>query len=820
MLIGTLRVLATLAFLATPAWLEAQPPSSLSGRVLADASAQPVSGADVTLASTSYRTATDDNGAFSFPSVPVGRYTIVVTKAGFEAVSTPIDVTAAGARLDVRLPAQLDVHEEVLVVGRTVGDLGLTNASATASRLGIPAIDVPASVEVLDNAVMNARGYQKLVDAVGRMAGVVAGEHPTAPSSFTMRGFTASQVALLRDGIWLGPSTMVGRPQNIFNLQRVELLRGPASVVNGQGAVAGAVNSVTKTAEPTRATSWNALLSYGRFNTTNLALGVGGPVNQSLWYRVDVSRSSTDGYVTNMGGGSTNLTASLLWRPVSRLQAKISFDYLDDDIGQYFGTPLVPRSDAREPLDVIRGATNETIDGRTRFVNYNISDGVARADQTLLRADVTFDLADRITLTNVAYGYDADRRWMNAEGYVYCTRVVDVCRAEGQVQRYYGYFVINHDHRLYGDRLMLNVNRTLAGRPNHAVAGVEASTFDFSRTRGFRRRVPVAAGDSVDLLNPTPGLYGPIELRATSPTDIGQWAVFTEDSLALTSRVRVSGGLRFDGLDLDRRNLSPEGVPEAGGFTRSFTWWSWRAGSVVTMAPGLVGYAQYSNAKDPVSANLFLVNAGQNFDLTEARQFEAGVKADLRNGRAQLTAAYFDIERDDVLDRFALDSVTNIGGVDSSGVELAASLQPNDHARIGGNVAYTDSSFRPSPNFQRFSGNRAPNVPAMTANLWASYQRLGSLPIEIGGSVRYVGERFTNNANTSAMRPYTVTDVYAAWTRDRVRVTARLDNVADTVYASWADPFYIHQVDPSFLYANQLLLGPPRAFSLMLQVGF
>lgn len=814
------RVLVTTILFAAPLWAEAQSPGSLSGRVVADAGNQPVVGAEVTLASTTYRAVTDANGAFRFPSLPVDRYTLVVTRTGFETVSTPVDVTTAGTELAVRLPERLDVREEVLVVGRTVGDLGLNNASATASRLGLPAIDIPASVETLDNAVMNARGYQKLGDAVGRMAGVVAGEHPTAPSSFTMRGFTASQVSLLRDGIWLGPSPMVGRPQNTFNLQRVELLRGPASVVNGQGAVAGAVNAVTKSAEPIAATNWNALVSFGRFNSINAAVGVTGPLSDSLWYRLDVSRSRTDGYVNDMGGGSTNLTGSLLWRPRTRLRLKFTVDYLDDDLGQYFGTPIVPRSAAREPLDVLDSPTGDTIDGRTRFVNYNVSDGIARADQTLLRSDIVFDLADGITLSNIAYGYDAERRWRNAEGYVYCTAVVDVCQAIGQVQRYYGYFVISHDQRLYGDRLMLNVTRSVAGRANTAVVGFEGSTFDFSRTRGFRRRVPVAPGDAVDFLNPVPGSYGPIELRAISPTDIGQWALFAEDSLALTRRIRVAGGLRHDGLDLDRRNLSPERVPEAGGFTRSFNWWSWRAGSVVTMAPSLVGYAQYSNAKDPVSSNLFLVNAGQNFDLTEARQFEAGVKADLRGGRAQFTAAYFAIERDDVLDRFALDSVTNIGGVDATGVELSVSLQPDAHARIGGNLAYTDSAFRPSPNFQRFVGNRAPNVPTVTGNLWASYQDIGSLPLEIGGSVRYVGERFTNNANVTAMKPYAVTDIYAAWTRNRVRITARADNVTDTVYAAWADPFYVNQIDPSFLYANQLMLGPPRAFSLMLQVGF
>ena len=90
-------------------------------------------------------------------------------------------------------------------------------------------------------------------------------------------------------------------------------------------------------------------------------------------------------------------------------------------------------------MDVIRTPTGETIDARTRFVNYNVSDGYAQSRQLLLRSDIAWDVTDTITLNNVLYGFDADRRWKNAEGYVYCTSIVDVCTAVGDIQRYYGY---------------------------------------------------------------------------------------------------------------------------------------------------------------------------------------------------------------------------------------------------------------------------------------------------------------------------------------------------------------------------------------------
>jgi outer membrane receptor protein involved in Fe transport len=375
--------------LLVAAYAHAQTPVTFSGRVVADETGRPVDDARVELEGTGFAGTTDANGVFSFSQVPPASYTLIVGRDGFETVRAQVEVgQGSNAQFEVRLPFRLTLSESITVAGQTVGELGLAVPSTTAGRLNLATIDIPASIDVLPSLVMDARGYQRVSDAVSRMAGVVSGEHPTAPSSFVIRGFTANQVSTLRDGIWLGPSTMIMRPQNTFNLERVELLRGPSSVINGQGAVAGTINAVTKSAEPTSATSWQGLVSFGRFNTYHGAVGVTGPASDSLWYRVDVSRSGSDGFVPRMDSGSSNVTASVLWRPALRTRVRFSADYLDDDLPKYFGTPLVPASAAVEPMDVIRATTGETIDARTRFVNYNISDGYAQARQLLLRSDL------------------------------------------------------------------------------------------------------------------------------------------------------------------------------------------------------------------------------------------------------------------------------------------------------------------------------------------------------------------------------------------------------------------------------------------------
>ena len=811
-------LLAGVVLLAAPA-AQAQPAGAVEGTVADEGGGAPLAAAVVRIEELGRSATTGSDGRFSFDDVPAGDYRLTVTRQGFAPLTSRITVTAgAPIRLDLRLPVA-EFEERVEVTGIR-GELALAEESETGSLLGLPAIDIPASIDVIDSAVIQARGYQRISDAVETMPGVIAGHNPAAPSSFSVRGFTRSQVTVLRDGIWLGPANMVMRPQNTFNLDRVELLRGPSSVLNGQGAVAGTINAVTKQAAPTDAAQWNGLLSYGRYNTYQTAIGVNGPISESLWYRFDVSRYGSDGYVDRMSPSSSNVTGSLLWRPSQRAELRFSIDYLDDDAGSYFGTPLLPAAAVGDPLDVITTTTGEGLDARTRFLNYNVEDAVNDSQQLLLRTDAEVQLNDHVTLRNTLYGFNATRNWQNAEGFPYCTAVVDVCTSVGEIQRYYGYFFVDHDQQLFGDRVHLDIRTPVGALENRATVGFEASTLDFERGRGFRRRVPLAPGDAVDVFNPVPGTYGPRELRGVSPTYINSWAFFAEDSLPVSDRVRLTGALRYEAMDLERANLDAGGAVEPSGFEREFRWWSWRAGAVVNLRPDLVAYGQFSNAKDPVNANLFLVNANQDFDLTDAQQWEVGLKADLDGGRTQLTAAWFDITRDDILERFALDSATTIGGIESRGLELSVSSRPNDDARVGASVAWTDAEFVPSANFVRFAGNTPPNVPTAVGNLWGSYRNVAGLPVELGGAVRLVGGRQANNANTITMNSYALADAYVALDLDRVRVTFGVDNLTDTAYASWTDIFYLGQTDPSFIYANQIMLGAPRTYSVMLHLQF
>lgn len=712
-----------------------------------------------------------------------------------------------------------DFEEEIVVVGEVIGELGLAQASDAGSRLGLSLLETPATVEIIDGKTMRARGYKRVTEAVQSLPGVVSGESPAAPSMFSMRGFTRSQITILRDGLWVGPANMVMRPQNTFNLERIEVLRGPNSVLHGQGAVAGTVNTVNKSAEVGEPQAFDALASYGRYQTYQVGIGAGGAIRDSVWYRADISQRESDGYVDRMDPRSMNATANLLWQANDELSVKLSMDYLDDDLADYWGTPLVPSAAARRAMNnVISTTSGETLDASTRFNNYNVIDSRAESEQLFWRADVTWKPSEKLTLTNTLYQFDADREWLNAEGYVYCTVVVDVCTQTGEIQRYYGYFFVFHDQNLTGNRFTAQYDFDVAGMQNKLLGGFEVTDLDFERSRGFRRAEPLVPGDSVDLFNPIPGRYGPEELRGVSPTTIETRAVFMENALQINARLSLVAALRYEELDLDRENFNASGVLEVSSFDRAFDWVSYRIGGVFKLADQVVAYAQYSDAKDPVNANIFLVNAGEDFDLTDAEQWEVGLKAIFMQGKAEATVTYYDIERDDVLEQIGVDRATNVGGRESRGIELSGTVDATDRLKLGANAAYTDAEFSRSTNFVTFAGNTPPNVPEWTGNLWASYD-VPSLPLEVGASLRYVDDRFGDNANNVRLKSYVLGDVFATWTHNNFRIRARVNNVADEEYVSWSDVFYLQQTDPSFLYANQVLLGSPRTYEVSFEVS-
>ena len=665
----------------------------------------------------------------------------------------------------------------------------LDTAIPTGSRLNLSMRDTPATVDQIDANEILTRGFRTVEEATVSLPGVTSGGSPGDPSLFSMRGFTGEQITVLHNGLYLGPANMINRPGNTFNIASIDVIKGPASVLYGQGAVGGAVNIVNKRAD-LAADSYQMLGSYGTFNTLSAGFGFNKVLSRDVALRIDSSYHATDGYVKDAGSHSLNLTGSILYQPGPDVSVELSVDYLKDRLSNYFGTSLVPRADAQSPMEgLLSSSSGLVVDRAMRFVNYNVSDSRDNSWQVWPRLVMTWKPSEHLTLANTAYWFHAERQWINAETYAFNSNT-------GKVDR--DRFFVFHNQDLLGDQLSATLDGRLLGLANTLVVGLDYSHLDFIRTRGF------PDGDSVDPYNPDPGLFGALAKRV-SPTRWDQIALFGEDVLSLTDRFKVVGGVRAENLYLTRQNYNVDGSFNAGSsFARTYKLFNWRLGLVYDLAPSVTAYASFSTGKDPVGANIFLVNANQNFGLSSSRQVEGGIKADLLGGRGSLTLAAYDIKRRNILTLVGTDTLSNVGSQTSRGVELSGQLKVTRDWTLVASGAYVDAKYGDfiDPNYGiAASGNTPPNVPAWVGNLWTTVRQVGGLPLELGGGVKYVGKRYGNAANSLVLDPYATGIVYATYALSpQVSLTARVNNVWNKAFVQWADIYY----------PTQVVLGEPR----------
>src|SRR6266436_7052277 len=297
-----------------------------------------------------------------------------VIKMGFSASVTAVTAATAlasgfawGADAGAQPSAAL---EEITITAAKLRSL--EQFTPTGSRLGLSEQELPATLDLIDNDQMIGRGFFNVQQAADSQPGVTSGGSPGDQSQFSMRGFTGNQITVLRNGLYVGPSNMTTRDQNSFNVGSVEILKGPASVLYGQGAIAGALNVVDK-APSFGAPQIEGLATSGSYNTTNVGIGGTTHVGDVFAIRADFSRTSTQGYVQHDPSNTTEATVTALWKPTSTLDVQFTIDWLQDNPSTYYGTPLVPASFATQPLTgVISSSTGQALDRRMQFVNYNV----------------------------------------------------------------------------------------------------------------------------------------------------------------------------------------------------------------------------------------------------------------------------------------------------------------------------------------------------------------------------------------------------------------------------------------------------------------
>lgn len=620
--------------------------------------------------------------------------------------------------------------------GTRVG-LNLDVPDAVGSRLGLTPLQTPASVEIIPGTTIRQRGQTSVNQAVTQDAtGFTSTASPgNGDTGLATRGFAGhGSVMQLYDGtrLYVGAGT-VTFPFDTWSAERIEVLRGPASVLYGEGAIGGVVNFVPK--KPTSFFAHEGLVATGMDATGRFGLGSGGPVNDKVWYRLDVSGLQSGGWLDQESDfDSIAFSGAFSVKLTSDLKFTIANDYADRSPLRYFGTPLI----------------NGVILDRLRDTNFNVRDSDVNYIDNWSQFRAEWKATEWIELRNIAYRLTTNRHWRNVEAYEYLNEGPQA----GLVSRT-DYIEIFHDQEQIGNRFDATFRNGLwGGLKSELLVGFDVNQIDFAN----RSNSPFGGQSVVDPFDVVPGLF--IHATPTVPrvvTNTSQHAFFAEDRLVLSKKLSVIGGLRVDEATLDRRD------PLTGvQFTKDFSNLTWRTGVVYEPTAGLAFYGQHATAVDPLGGALITMSlANSQFELATGRQIEIGAKRTFWEGRGEWTLALYDLEKNNLLSVDPNNSqlVRQVGAQSSRGVELTVGMQLSDRLRWDGNVAllqaHYDEFFTDIDGaVVDFAGNQPANVPEQVINNWITWKFLPRWETYIG--VQWIGEIFNDDANLVARPPSTV----------------------------------------------------------------
>ncbi len=536
------------------------------------------------------------------------------------------------------------------------------------------------------------------------------------------------------------------------NLDRVEILKGPASLLSGEGATGGAINYVTKV--PHTGPIVNEAFRRLRFvQGVSRRLWIGRqhpdrraglslrrqPLQQQEFHRrhlfasspmfqaSSTTRSPTasrSGARSNTSRTRTDSTGARRWcrpmrpesfRPPASSRAPGSNYYLERTHGH---ARIRSRS---TPARCRRPTTCSTT------TTAPMSCGCAAAFQ--------WDITNNVQLKSQVYAYNAQRHWFNNEINAF---------NDNPRQR---------ELRAGLSRATVGRSRPEALRQRHRSHGQLQSRRD-STTASWRRLPPAACSStscrtisstttSSTWSNPDRGLYG-VQQTKNFYTHVDNVSLSFEDRIKLTSNFALIGGIRVEEIDLSRTAFDVDGnLRSAAGYPFSTTFRPSRVASATPgkRCPGLTFYSQYATAADPTVANIFNLRPTQPLLLTTSRIYETGVKHAVLRTRRRNSRSRRSISnaRTSTFPKAAI--LFNVAGkIASQGVEVAGAVNPFGGLKLWGNVAIVQSRF---VNFdyvdgngvaQSYSGKTPPNVPSFVANAGASYRFETAWPVEIGAS--------------------------------------------------------------------------------------
>ncbi len=684
------------------------------------------------------------DGTASSTDLPLGEWTLSVKKDGFATKQRPVVISAVPSNITVSLEnatetLKVDVEDRLRIANDAVR---LNSNAMGGTYVDVPVRELPATLTIVNQDLIQERGITTALDALELVPGMNIWPDTGWIPAVDARGFstTSSGISISYDGIRPNSVPQSGRPLDAFLIDRVEVLKGPASLMSGEGAAGSNINYVTK--EPNKDFFIDSLLAYGSYGKTRTGIGFNVPLRRDLSARVDAVYANGGGYVQRTGNRNRAMNGQLLWTPRENIKVKGAGIYTDDNLRTYFGTPLL--NNRVDPnIDYIQFGPTSFLDPRVRYTNYEIRDELNKSHNNHGMLDSEIRLKHGWTLRNTfaAYVQRLDDREYESVQYVPATGKVTLG----------SYFLAKRADRLLQDQATVRKGLKFLGRDIDFTLG--AGWIDNDQQRWG---TPAGAPSfTLDFLNPAPVFDPGLPYAKTRDVFTTTKYAFLEGYVRLTGRLTLTGAGRYDDIENIRfDNLINQYTPA------KYVPWTGRGGLVYRVFRDINVYVSKSKAVQPVSPLVGLATDQTLFSLQPTRSWEAGVKGSTLHGHIDATLAYFDMAKYNILTSNVVEGVRltqQIGRQEANGVELSIAGRPHRMLNLMADYAYTNAVYgefneNVGTTVVSRSGKKVQQVPESIFNLTPTF-RIG--PVFISSTIRYVGGRWRDNANTIPLDGYT-----------------------------------------------------------------
>lgn len=650
--------------------------------------------------------------------------------------------------------------------GVTVGYLA--KATRSAMKTATPLIDTPQSVSVITQQQIRDQGFQSIEEAVRYVPGIIPHQGEGNRDDLVIRGQRSNA-----DFYVNGVRDDVQYFRDLYNTQRIEVLKGPNALIFGRGGGGGVVNRVLKEADgvPIR----EVLLQTGQFWNKRIAVDVGDKVNENVYFRMNGVFEDTETYrdFVDIRRYGVNPTMTFLIDPVTTL--KLSYEYFHDDrttdrgIPSQFGRPYRYRQNIS-----------------TLFGNPDLNH--ARVDANIATATLDHLFESGVQMHSVLRFADYQKFYQN----VYPGGSVSADGTRVNLTAY------NNDtpRTNYFSQNDFTYKFATGFLKHTILAGFELG---YQEGRSFREEgIFASSGTTTLVVNPLmPVTRDPIRFAnnggssANNRYSLGLAAVYAQDQIELNEYLQIIGGLRYDHFDFEATNRNA-----AAGINpqqkRVDDLLSPRAGVVLKPLPNLAFYGSYSVSYLPSSGDQFSA-LSPGLVISQPERFEngeIGVKYDV-SPILQLTGALYNLDRFNqrLNDPNRAGFFLATGQTNTQGAEIGANGYITDWWQVAGGYSFIDativSGFGSAAQGIR-PGNRVGLVPFNALTVWNKFELTPEFSLGIG----YIqtGHTFASSDDTVRLPGITRFDLGLFYQfSDNVRAQVNIENIFDRKYIATAD---------------------------------